>query len=252
MVYTVKQLSQLAGVSVRTLHYYDEIGLLKPSFIKENGYRYYEDQQVMKLQQILFFKELTFPLEDIIKIVNSPDFDVKKALEDHKKLLKLKQKKIQKLLKTVEVTLETLKGGGTIMNNNDLFGSFSEKQMEEYKEEAKKRWGHTDAYKQSVEYAKNWTKRDYQQAVESWKQFNRKLGETMDYGFDSPEFQALIRQHHEKINAFYDCSLEMLRGLGNLYATDPRFKKTYDSVKPGLAVCMKKAIDYYCDRLEVM
>lgn len=249
MVYTVKQLARLANISTRTLHFYDEIGLLHPSYVKENGYRCYEDAELLILQQILFFRELEFSLEEIKKIIHAPNFNVQRALADHKKMLEMKQQKITQLIKTIDLTLTKLEGGEH-MKNDDLFDSFDEKQMEEYKQEAKKRWGNTDAYKQSVERTKNWTKDDYKRIQKQSQQLTQELADCMDNGFDSQEAQKLIKKHHESIEVFYDCSYEMYRGLGQLYISDPRFTATYDKVRPGLAVWLQKAIAYYCDTHE--
>lgn len=247
MNYTVKKLAKIAGVSVRTLHYYDEIGLLKPSFIKKNGYRYYEEKELLKLQQILFFKELEFPLEDIVRIITDPGFQTVDALADQKKFLELKKARITGLLNTIDRTITTLKGGGNSMDNTTTIAD-TQNQIDEYKREAKKRWEHTTAYKQSEERTKHWTKDDYKRLTEDGKRFTQELADTMDRGFDSPEFQALIGTHYEGIGKFYDCSLEMYRSIAESYVSDPRFKAYYDRFKPGLAECMQKAINFYCDQ----
>lgn len=248
MIYTVKQFAKTAGVSIRTLHYYDEIGLLKPSFIKENGYRCYEEKELLKIQQIIFFKELEFSLEDIVRIINAPDFNKLEALADHKKFLELKKARIVGLLNTIDITMNALKGGGKVMNSNNTSITDAQAQIEEYKKEAKKRWGHTDAFKQSQERTKHWTKDDYKRLTEDGKKFTQMLADTMDKGFDSPEFQALIAKHYEGVGTFYDCSLEMYRMLGEGYVSDPLFKAYYDKFRPGLAEFMQKAINHYCDR----
>lgn len=249
MKYTVHELAKLAGVTTRTLHYYDEIGLLKPSFIESNGYRFYEDKELVKLQQILFFRELEFSLEDIVKIVDSPKFEAKAALHEQKKLLEMKKTKIENLIKTITKTLDYMKGGG-IMKNDDLFNGFSDDQMDEYKEEAKKRWGHTQAYKQSVERTKNWTKDDYRRIKEAGVALAKELASAMELDIKSDEVQSLIGKHHQGIETFYDCSYEMYRGLSNMYVEDPRFTAYYDKFKPGLAKWLQKAIHYYCDMHE--
>jgi DNA-binding transcriptional MerR regulator len=246
MRYTVKQLADIAGVSVRTLHYYDEIGLLRPSFLKENGYRFYEEKELLMLQQILFLRELEFPLEDIMRMVHAPDFNRVAALHDQKKLLLLKRKRLDKLLETIEKTIESLKGGES-MNTDDLFASFGDDELVEIMEEAKKRWGNTDAYKQSMERVKHWTKADYERIKEEGKKFTQTLADAMDKDVTNPEVQALVAEHHKGIKTFYDCSYEMYRGLGELYVTDPRFTAYYDRFRPGLAAWLQKAINYYCD-----
>jgi len=157
MIYTVQQLSKLAGISVRTLHYYDEVGLLHPSFVRPNGYRIYEEKEVHKLQQILLFRELEFPLDQIKSMMAAKNFDIKQALKDQYRLLELKKAKIQRLMDVVDVRLK----GGDTMTDKTTFGVFTDKQLENYKKEARKRWGNTDAYKQSVERTKHWTKEHY-------------------------------------------------------------------------------------------
>jgi DNA-binding transcriptional MerR regulator len=247
MVYTVDQLSKLAGVSIRTLHYYDEIGLLKPSFVRPNGYRVYEQKELLKLQQILFFRELEFPLGEITKMVNAPGFDAKKALIDQKKLLELKKVRIEKLLQSVD---DRLKGGDKNMDDTQLFGSFDDKQMEEYKKEAKKRWGDTDAWKQSQERTRHWTKADYKKIAEEGNKFTAELAKLMDRGSEDADVQNMIAKHYQGIQVFYDCSLEMYRGLGQLYVDDTRFAAYYDKFKPGMAKFMRDAIVYFCDTKE--
>lgn len=245
MEYTVNQLAKIAGVSVRTLHYYDEIGLLKPSYIRENGYRCYEEKELLKLEQILFFKELEFPLEDIIRIITASDFNTLEALAEQRKFLELKKARINSLISTIDKTINTLKGGEKIMNNTK---ATTQDQIEEYKKEAKKRWGNTDAYKQSEERTKHWTQEDYKRLTEDANKFTQKFADTMDKGFDSSEFQSLIAKHYQSMGMFYDCSVEMYRKLGEMYVSDSRFKAFYDKYRPGLAEFMQKAINHFCDQ----
>ena len=247
MNYTVKQLAALAGITTRTLHYYDEIGLLKPSFIAGNGYRYYSEKELLLLQQILFFRELEFSLEEIVNIINSSTFNPKQALEEQKKLLTMKKSKLECLINTIDNTIGHMKGGAD-MTNDDFFNGFSDDQMNQYKEEAKKRWGHTDAYRQSRERTKNWSKEDYKRIKEDGETLTKELAAAMDLDIKSKEVQTLIAKHHKGIEKFYDCSYEMYRGLGNMYADDPRFTATYDKFRPGLAKWLQKAINYYCDK----
>ncbi len=248
MNYTVKQLAKTAGVSVRTIHYYDEIGLVKPAFVKENGYRGYGESELLKLEQILFFKELDFSLEEIVRIIASPNFDTKAVLIDQKKYLELKEAKVKRQIATINKAITNLKGGEIIMQ---ITTTAIQDKMEEYKKEAKARWGNTDAYKQSKEKTAHWTKTDYDRLAEKTKSLTQELALTMDKGFDSPEFQALVDKHHQKIELFYDCSPEMYRGLANMYVDDKRFKDFYDKFRPGLAEVLQKAINYYCDQKEI-
>jgi DNA-binding transcriptional MerR regulator len=244
MTYTIHQLAKLAGISIRTLHYYDEIGLLRPSFVRPNGYRIYEEKEVLKLQQILFFKELEFSLDHIMKMMHAKHFSSKEALKDQKKLLAMKKQKIEKLIQTIDTRL---KGGEISMDDTQLFGSFTDVQMEEYKEEAKKRWGNTEAWKQSQQRTKHWTKEDYARIAEEGNKFTSQLATLMDRGIEDEEVQKMIGKHYEGIQTFYDCSYEMYRGLGQLYVDDGRFTAFYEKFRPGMAKFMQQAIAHYCD-----
>ncbi len=244
MKYTVKRMAKIAGISVRTLHHYDAVGLLRPDSIGSNGYRYYTEKELLKLQQILFFKELDFSLEDIKKIINADHFDVFKALIDHKKMLQLKKERIILLLETVEQTMNNLKGGEP-MKTDDLFSSFGDEKLVDYMNEAKQRWGNSKAYKQSMQRVKQWTKADYERIKEEGRKFTQELARAMDLEITSPDVASLIKRHRESIEYFYECSDEMYRGLADMYINDPRFTAHYDDVRPGLAKWLSDAIHYY-------
>src|SRR5437868_2330381 len=139
MRYTVKQLARLAGVSTRTLHYYDQVGLLKPSFIQKNGYRCYEEKELLQLQQILFFRELEFPLQKIKQIMHSDNFDSLAALIDQQRLLQFRKQRLEKLLKTIEKTITNQKGGED-MKNDDAFSAFNDPTYQKYKDEVEQKW----------------------------------------------------------------------------------------------------------------
>ena len=140
MEYTVKQLAKLAGVSVRTLHYYDQVGLLKPSYLKPNGYRCYEEAELIKLQQILFFRELDFSLGQITAIFEAPGFDAAEALADQRKLLEMERARLDRLLATIDATLKSLKGEAAV-TTSEMYGAFNKKQLEEMKMEVREKWG---------------------------------------------------------------------------------------------------------------
>jgi MerR family transcriptional regulator, thiopeptide resistance regulator len=251
MKYTVHKLAQLAGITVRALHYYDRIGLLKPSFSGSNGYRYYEEKELLKLQQILFFRELEFSLEQIKDIMQAPTFDVLNTMKDQQKLLELKKDRIDGLLTTLTKTITSYEGGEN-MKNDDLYGGFTKKQMEEYKEEAKKRWGNTDAYKQSEERTKHWTKADYDRIAKEGTKWTQKLSDTRDKGFaiDSPEIQEMVGQHYNALRTFYEPNYELYRGLANMYVDDPRFAAYYEKFGKGLAVFMRDAMIHFVNTQE--
>jgi MerR family transcriptional regulator, thiopeptide resistance regulator len=251
MKYTVHKLANLAGITVRTLHHYDEIGLLKPAFSGSNGYRYYEEKELQKLQQILFFRELEFSLDQIIEIMQAPGFDKLTALKEQRKMLLLKKDRVEGLLSTLDKTIHSYEGGEQ-MKNDDLYGGFTKQQMEEYKEEAKQRWGDTEAYKQSVERTKHWKKEDYARVAEEWKTWTRNLAELRDKGFthDSPEVQEMIGQHYHGLRTFYEPNYEMYKGLGQLYVDDPRFTAYYEQFGKDLASFMRDAMHQYVDTHE--
>ncbi len=246
MTYTVSGLAKLAGISVRTLRYYDQIGLLKPSFIKENGYRHYEERELLRLQQILFFRELDFPLREIAELMKAPGFDMAAALSEQRNMLLMKKERLAKLIVTIEKTIRTMKGGD-YMKNDDLFASFDDAKMKEYMEEAKRRWGHTEAYRQSMERTKHWTKEDYEKEKKRGEDFTKILTGVMDEDIKSEKVQALIQKHYDSINRFYDCPLDVYRGIGQMYVDDKRFTAYYDRFRKGLAVFMRDAIAHYCD-----
>lgn len=246
MAYSVQQLAKLANTSVRTLHYYDEIGLLSPSRVSRNGYRDYDEPELLKLQQILFFRELDFSLTDIRRILSSPYFDMAAALVDHRKLIELKKKRLNKLLATIDQTIKKL-NHETSMSDEELYDSFGDEEMKGYAEEAKQRWGSTDAYKQSQARVSKMTQAQMMQLKEEGKKHTQALADAMDLGVASPDVQALIKKSHDGVNFFYDCSLEMFRNLGQMYVDDPRFTAYYEKFRPGLAVFMRDAINVYCD-----
>jgi DNA-binding transcriptional MerR regulator len=248
MRYTVKKLSKIIGVSVRTLHYYDEIGLLKPLEQGENGYRYYGQSELLKLHQILFFKELEFSLEQIKEIMASPEYDLEHALEDQKKFLMLKKRHFENVILAIDERMTRLKGGERMATQDDISKGLDDPQLAEYMDEAKVRWGHTDAYKQSMERTKHWTKEDYKRIKEEGSALTQKIADAMGKGITHDEVQALIQQHHQSIERFYDCPLDMYKNLGQMYVDDPRFSAFYDKFRPGLAVFMRDAIAYFVEK----
>lgn len=246
MGYTINQLAKLAGVSVRTLHHYDAIGLLKPAHLLKNGYRQYEEPELLQLQQILFFRELEFPLDDIKRMMASPTYNAIAALREHKAMLKLKQKRFEHLIKSIDQTIKTMTNQEQI-KVDELYDPWKDDDVKQYQAEVKDRWGNTDAYKQSQERIRKLTKAQMDQLKADGKKQMQALADAMPKGISHPDVQALIKQSHAGVNFFYDCSLEMFRNLGKMYVEDPRFTATYDAYAPGLAQFVHEAIDYYCD-----
>ena len=244
--YTVNQLGKLAAVSVRTLHYYDEIGLLHPSFVKANGYRFYGEKELLRLQQILFFRELEFSLLDIKDIIDAPEFDIVRALGDHKKLLAIKANRLTGLLKTIDKTIDKIKKNKP-MDDKDLYNSFTKEEMEKYRAEAKERWGHTEAWKQSEERTKQMGKEGLKKVLEESSKLTREIAAHMGEDPKGIAVQRLIAKHYDGLRAFYEPNIKMYRGLAEMYVADPRFKANYENVKVGLAEFMRDAMLCYCD-----
>jgi DNA-binding transcriptional MerR regulator len=252
MPYTVNQLAKLASISVRTLHHYDQIGLLKPALLRKNGYREYGETELLKLQQILFFRELDFPLDDIKHIMSSPSFDARQALLDHRNMIELKKKRLSGLIKVIDKTLIQMDKKKP-MDEQDLketYDTFGEDTVKKYAEEVKQRWGHTDAYKQSMERYAKLTKEDIEKYKKDADVFMKKAAEVSVKGALSPEFQEIIAQHFNALRTWYEPNFEMYRGMAKMYVEDPRFEAYYEKYKPGLARIFSEAMLHYADKNE--
>ncbi|MBP9762335.1 MerR family transcriptional regulator [Patescibacteria group bacterium] len=252
MPYTVNKLAKLAGISVRTLHYYDEVGLLKPSTIQKNGYRVYEERELLLLQQILFFRELDFSVEDIKRIMSAQTFDMRRALRDQRALIELKRKRLSGLMKTIDLTLQKLEQAKP-MNDQDmqeLYDTFGEETIKQYADEVKGRWGNTEAYKQSMERAAKMTKADYEKYKQDSDIFMKKVATTMDKGATSPEFQVLIAEHFKSLSTWYEPNYEMYRGLAKMYVDDPRFTAYYENYRVGLAKVFSQGMVHFIEQNE--
>jgi MerR family transcriptional regulator, thiopeptide resistance regulator len=243
MSYTVKQLSDLAGVSIRTLHYYDELGLLAPESVGTNGYRYYEDASLLKLQQILFYRELGFELGRIKEMLARPEFDMQSALESHRKSLQGKAERLNRLIATVDDTLLHLKGKKT-MSKKQLFEAFSDEQQEAYAAEAEKMYD-PETVRASQKKWKSYTAADKQRIADEGNAAYAALVASIPLGPASPEAQAAVGRWRKHMDYFWTPNLEQLAGLTDLYNTDPRFKANFDKVDPRLAEFMREAVGVY-------
>lgn len=244
MPYTVHQLANIAGISVRTLHYYDEVGLLQPSRSAKNGYRTYNDQDLLKLQQILFFRELEFPIADIQRIMQSPTFDMRRALEDHKQLIELKRKRLTALIRTINKTVGKL-DMKTDMNDEELYAAFAKSEGDKYAAEAKERWGHTDTYQESARRVAKFTGADWKRISVETDAIMKGLVANRDKGAKAPEVQAFIARHYASLREFYEPNLEMYKGLADMYVGDPRFAAHYEQYGAGMAQFMHDAMHEY-------
>jgi MerR family transcriptional regulator, thiopeptide resistance regulator len=243
MELTVKRLSKLAGVSVRTLHFYDEIGLLRPGRVGANGYRYYGQAALLRLQQIMFYKELGLSLEEIAEVLDQPGFDVATALEAHRRALEQRLGRLRRLIATVDRTLAYLKGDTTV-DNQELFAAFSDEQQAEYEVEAEARWG--QSVRDSSRKWKAYSAAQKAQIKAEGKTIYRDLLSQLDALPGSPAVQANIARWHQHLHYFFEPSTEVLRGLGALYNDDPQFNATFQKIDPKLAPFMRAAIEAYC------
>jgi DNA-binding transcriptional MerR regulator len=242
-MFTVKQLSTLAGVTPRTLHHYDQIGLLKPTQTGENGYRYYGEAAVLRLQQILFYRELDLPLEEIRQLMERPDFDALSALENHKLELETRIEHLLRLIETVDNTLLHLKGQKT-MSNKQLFAAFSEEEQEKLAAEAEQLYD-PETVRASNRKWKAYGKEKQQAILAEGNQVHVELIAAMPQGAGSPAAQAGIEHWRQHMGYFWTPNLEQLLGLAEMYNTDPRFKANYDAMHPQLAEFMLEAVRIY-------
>ena len=238
---TVNEVSKLAGVSIRTLQYYDKIGLLKPAEYTESGYRLYDDAAIERLQQILLFKELEFPLKDIKEIIMSPDFDKKKALDQQIKLLTLKKEHLENLISFARgIKLRGVK--------NMDFSAFDTKKIDEYTKKAKEQWGASPEFKEFEEKTQNWTDGDKKGVYADFIKIFENFGKIKNSNPASKEAQELVKELQEYIsNHFYKCSDEVLAGLGKMYAGGGEFTDNINSYGgEGTADFVYEAIKVYC------
>lgn len=237
---TVNEVSKLTGVSIRTLQYYDSIGLLKPAEYTESGYRLYDDAALECLQQILFFRELEFPLKEIREIVTQPNFDKKKALEQQIELLTMKKERLENLIEFAR----GIQNGGTLIMD---FTAFDNSKLEEYAQKAKEQWGDSKEY---AEYEVKTSSRTKDDEKLLWKDFMKlfeKCGTIKDTDPKSEEAQAIIKEIQNYITQnFYKCTNEILASLGKMYVADGEFKTNIDKAGgTGTAQFVSRAIEEY-------
>ena len=239
---SVSEAARLAGVSVRTLRYYDEIGLLKPSEVTQAGYRFYNDMAMASLQQILFYRELGVPLEQIGRILDAPDNDRTEALQKHRTLLVMKRRRLDDMLRLVDETI-----GGIAMYDQRPKPTQAdwEAVKAQYAQEAAERWGNTEAFLESREKHKDYTPEQEAQINAEMEEIFAAFGACTDP--EGAEGQALVKRWQEHITRYhYNCTDSILACLGEMYANDPRFKENLDKYGPGTAQKMSGAIAAYC------
>ncbi len=250
MALTVGQVAKLSGVSVRALHHYEAIGLLAPSARTVAGYRLYGDADLQRLQQILFFRELGFSLEQIGRTLSDPGFDLRAALTLQRQLLAEKEGRVRALVAAVDKALASLDSGVT-MSKEEMFEVFGDVDPTQHEDEVKERWGETDAYQESARRTKQYRKEDWQRIKAEGDANLQAFAAALDAGRapDHPAVMALAEEARQHIHRwFYPCSPAMHRDLAELYVADPRFTATYEQVRPGLAQFVRDAIVANADR----
>ena len=240
---TVKQLSKLAGVTPRTLHHYDEIGLLRPSRVGENGYRYYGEESWLRLQQILFYREMDIPLEDIKKILGRRDFDVMGALRSHREALQKQVARLNRLINTVDNTINHLKGNN-IMSEKGLFEGFTEEEQEKYALEAEQLYD-PETVRESNRRWKSYSVAKKEAIMAEGQAIYLDMVAAMPKGADSKEVQGIVGRWRKHMDYFWTPNLDQLLALANGYNDDPRFKANFDKINPQLAEFMREAVKVY-------
>lgn len=253
--YTVRQVAAFAGVSVRTLHLYDEIGLLKPANRTESRYRLYGEQELLRLQQILFYKELDFSLEEIGRILDSPDFDIVQALSQHKISLAAKRERLDTLLETIDKTINhiihTTNEGDFQMKPEELYEGLPKEFATTYRDEAHKHWG--NAVKKSEEALRKMNKADLAKLRDDFKENWKILSTMTTQDPTSDKVQERIVRHYALTRALWgtsasaDNQASQFQGLGELYIEDPRFTEVDGMQVPGFGAFMNKAMSYFAE-----
>lgn len=250
--YSVQKIAKLAGVSVRTLHLYDQIGLLKPSVRTEARYRLYGEKELLRLQQILFYKELDFPLKEIQVILDDPDFNLVEALLSHKESLKARIDRISILLETIDKTVNHLKTGTIMLKPEELYEGLAKETAEAYRTEATKKYG-LEAVEHSEKAMGKMTKEQFETLKNELKENAGALFELKAEDPASIKVQKLIARHYEIIRIFWgtqgtsDKQADAYKGLGQLYVNDERFTMINGEPQPDYAVFLSKAMAYFAD-----
>ena len=236
----IQEFARLTGVSVRTLHYYDEIELLVPACVdKDTGYRYYDQASLLRMQEILFYRELDFSLKSIGQILSSPNYDAKQSLSEQRNLLILKKERLERLISAIDHA----------MKGENVMSAFDNSKFDAYKAEARQRWGNTDAYREHAERTKNYSKTKWNELAGEMNEIFAEFALCMKNGEtpDSAEVQNLVKVLQDHITGnYYPCTNEILAGLGQMYAADERFRSSIDGNGDGTARFVSEAIEAYC------
>jgi len=249
MPYTVKQLATLSKVSVKTLHHYDRIGLLKPAYYGENRYRYYEDEQLFQLQQILFYKELGFPLNDIKRILSSDDFDILEALRSHRSTLTDGVIQHNTLIGVIDKTIKHLEGE-TMVKLEEIFEGFTEDKQHMYEEFLLKNGIKQDAINRSLEKTKDWSKEQWLDHKKKADQILSDLAASIDAGLSagSKDVQALVRKHFDCVCNFWIPNKDAYIKLAGFYGSHPGFVAFHENIHPKLLPFLTEAMTVFANK----
>ena len=250
--YTVGRVADLSGVTIRTLHHYDEVGLLSPGGRSAAGYRIYEDRDLERLERILFYRELGFTLDEISTIIDDPHTDALGHLRRQRGLLTERIERLNAMVDAIDYEMEarTMDIPLTPEERLEVFGEF---RAEDYAEEAEQRWGETEAYKESKRRVSSYTKEDWQRLKAEEEEIRARLAAALDAGLapESAEAMSAAEAHREYISRwFYECTYEIHRGLTEMYVSDERFRSNYDATAPGLAAFIRDAAHANASRAE--
>ncbi|WP_326803479.1 MerR family transcriptional regulator [Streptomyces sp. NBC_01788] len=244
MSYSVGQVAGFAGVTVRTLHHYDDIGLLVPGERSHAGHRRYGDADLDRLQQILFYRELGFPLEEVAALLDDPEADPAAHLRRRHELLTARIEKLKEMAAAVEHAMEARRMG-IDLTPEERFEVFGDHDPEKYADEVRQRWGGTEAYRQSQRRTASYTKEDWKRLTVEQDAIHRRMAELLDAGTPARSEAAMdVAEAHRRFisGSYYDCGHEMHSCLAQMYVADPRFTATYEKIRPGLAAYLHDAI----------
>ena len=247
-MYQIHELAAKAGITVRTLHHYDRIGLLHPARHSPAGYRLYDESAALRLQQILFYRELGLPLADIGRILDAPGFDLMKALGSHREELDKRIARLQRLRQTVDNTLAYVKGENS-MEKAGIFEGFTPEEEEFYSKEAEKMYD-PETVRESNRKWKSYGAAEQKRILAEGKAVYLDMIAAMPKGAGSPEAQAIVGRWRANMSHFWTPSLEQLVPLAENYSADPRFKANFDAMSPGLAEFMGEAVRIYVKKLK--
>ncbi|BES63826.1 MerR family transcriptional regulator [Gottschalkiaceae bacterium SANA] len=248
MIYRVNELAKLAGISVRTLRYYDQVGLLSPKRSRDSEYRLYDDGEVKRLMQILFLKELDFSLKEIQKILQSTE-EQDIFFRKQRALLVEKKNRLEGIIQSLDEMTKSKKGVDVMEKMIKAFDmSEIEAHKKKYAEQVKKQYGNTEAYRESEERTKKYKEKDWERIIDEGNEFFRSLAKLMDLEPGDAEVQNCVEGYRSYITrSFYQCHIDIFRGLGQLYVTDPKFTANINQHGDGLAEFLSQAIAIYCE-----